>query len=218
MHDLQLTDRILGLMSCKFTSAGQVCIYANRVLVEESVYDSFVEKLLVAVKTNIRLGSPWEDSTTLGPLYSSKGAEKIQRWLKDALGKGAELVTPDTYEEGSAFYPPSVLVGVDRQMDITREEIFGPLVAISTFKTEKEVIQIANDVNSGLAGYIYTENISRLFRVAEALQVGMVGARTGSISAIEQPFGGIKDSGLGREGSRHALEEYTDLKSITIAL
>ena len=103
-------------------------------------------------------------------------------------------------------------------MQISQEEIFGPVVAISTFKTEGEAIKLANNVNSGLAGYIFTENVSRLFRVAEALEVGMVGARTGSISAIEQPFGGIKDSGSGREGSRHALEEYTDLKAITLAL
>jgi succinate-semialdehyde dehydrogenase/glutarate-semialdehyde dehydrogenase len=166
----------------------------------------------------VRLGSPWDEKSTLGPLYARKSAEKIQRLLEDALGKGAVLVTPDTYEKASAFYPPTVLVGVDSSMQITREEIFGPMVAISTFKDEEEAVRLANNADTGLAGYVFTENVSRLFRVAEALQVGMVGAQTGSISAIEQPFGGVKDSGLGREGSRHALEEYTDLKAITLAL
>jgi succinate-semialdehyde dehydrogenase/glutarate-semialdehyde dehydrogenase len=205
-------------VACKFTSAGQVCIYANRVLVHKSIQERFVEKLLVAIQNNVRLGSPWDERSTIGPLYARKGAEKIQRLLKDALGKGAEMCTHATYEEGSAFYPPSVLVGVDTRMQISREEIFGPVVAVSTFETEEEAILLANDVNTGLAGYVFTENVSRLFRVAEALQVGMVGAQTGSISAIEQPFGGVKNSGLGREGSKNALEEYTDLKAITLAL
>jgi succinate-semialdehyde dehydrogenase/glutarate-semialdehyde dehydrogenase len=205
-------------LACKFTSAGQVCIYANLILVDQEIQEQFVEKLLHAVQSNVRLGSPWDDKSTLGPLYARKGAEKIQRLLEDAFEKGAMLLTPDTYEKGSAFYPPSVLVGVNSSMQITREEIFGPVVAISTFKAEEEAIRLANDVDTGLAGYVFTENVSRLFRVAEALQVGMVGAQTGSISAIEQPFGGVKDSGLGREGSRHALEEYTDLKAITLAL
>lgn len=207
-----------ALLACKFASAGQVCIYANRVLVDEAIHESFVAKLLDAIKTNVRLGSPWAEGTTLGPLYSKKGAEKVQKLLEDALEKGARLLTTETYEKGSTFYPPSVVVGVKSSMQVAQEEIFGPLVAISTFRTEDEALQVANDVKSGLAGYVFTENISRLFRVAEALQVGMVGARTGSISAIEQPFGGVKDSGLGREGSRHALEEYTDLKAITLAI
>ncbi|KAJ9611197.1 hypothetical protein H2200_004380 [Cladophialophora chaetospira] len=216
--DADLDVAVKSLLACKFTSAGQVCIYANRVLVEEQIQDQFVSKLLEAITQNIRLGSPWDDKSTLGPLYSVKGAGKIQRLLKDALNKGARLLTPDTYKDGSAFYPPTLLVDTRSEMQITQEEIFGPVVGVSTFKTEDEAIQLANDVNSGLAGYVFTENVSRLFRVAEALQVGMVGARTGSISAVEQPFGGIKDSGLGREGSRHALEEYTDLKAITLAL
>jgi succinate-semialdehyde dehydrogenase/glutarate-semialdehyde dehydrogenase len=205
-------------LACKFTSAGQVCIYANRILVDEEIQGQFVDKLLHGIRSNVRLGSPWDEKSTLGPLYARKGAEKIQRLLEDALGRGAVLVTPDTYEKSSAFYPPTVLVGVDSSMQITREEIFGPVVAISTFKDEEEAVRLANNADTGLAGYVFTENVSRLFRVAEALQVGMVGAQTGSISAIEQPFGGVKDSGLGREGSRHALEEYTDLKAITLAL
>lgn len=174
--------------------------------------------LLESIRKDIRLGSPWDEKFTLGPLYAKKGAEKIQRLLKDALGKGAQLRTPDSYEEGSAFYPPSVLVGVNSTMQITQDEIFGPLIAISAFDTEEEAVRLANGISTGLAGYVFSENVSRLFRVAEALEVGMIGLRTGSISAIEQPFGGIKDSGLGREGSSHALEEYTNLKAITLAL
>lgn len=205
-------------MACKFNSAGQVCIYANRVLLHSKIQEQFVSKLLEVIRKQIVLGSPWDEKCTLGPLYSQKGAAKVQRLLGDALMKGARLATPDTYTEGSAYFPPSVLLDVKSDMQITREEIFGPLVAISTFETEEEAVKLANDTNTGLAGYVFTENLSRLFRVAEALQVGMVGARTGSISAIEQPFGGVKDSGIGREGSRHALEEYTDLKAITLAL
>ncbi|KAJ9629987.1 hypothetical protein H2204_008791 [Knufia peltigerae] len=216
--DADLDQAVESLLACKFTSAGQVCIYANRILLETSIHDQFVSKLLKAIKDNIRLGSPWAETTTLGPLYSAKGAEKIQRLLKDAVGKGAKLVTSDVYEYGSSYYPPSVLIDVKPDMQITREEIFGPLISISTFDTEDEGIMFANNVKSGLAGYVFTENVSRLFRVSEYLEVGMVGARTGSISAIEMPFGGIKDSGLGREGSRHALEEYTELKAITLAL
>lgn len=166
----------------------------------------------------MRLGSPWKEDTTLGPLYAKAGASKIRLLLGDALVNGATLLTPDTYQEGSTYYPPSVLSGVNSTMRVSHEEIFGPLVAISTFDTEEEAISLANAVGTGLAGYVFTGNISCLLRVAEALQAGMVGAQTGSISAIEQPFGGVMDSGLGREGSIHALEEYTNIKAITLAL
>ncbi|RFU72862.1 succinate-semialdehyde dehydrogenase [Trichoderma arundinaceum] len=186
--------------------------------VNSKIQKMFVQKLLEAIRQHVHLGSPWDAKFNLGPLYAKKGAEKVQMLLKDAIKNGAELLTPDTYQEGSAFYPPSVVVGVNSSMQITQEEIFGPLVSISTFETEEDAIKLANDVTTGLAGYVFTENISRLFRVAEALHAGMVGAQTGSISAIEQPFGGIKDSGMGREGSVHAMEEYTELKAITLAL
>ncbi|KIX05600.1 uncharacterized protein Z518_06472 [Rhinocladiella mackenziei CBS 650.93] len=217
-EDAHIESAVNSLMACKFKSAGQVCIYANRVLLHEKIEKQFVDVLLGKIAAEVHLGSPWEESTTLGPLYCNKGAEKIQKLLKDALEKGARLKTQSSYQEGSAFYPPTVLVGAQENMHITQEEIFGPVVAISTFRTEVQALNLANRVGSGLAGYIFTEDISRLFRVAEALEVGMIGARTGTISAIEQPFGGIKDSGLGREGSRHALEEYTDVKAITLAL
>lgn len=207
-----------GLIACKFSSAGQVCIYANRILVDNRVHEKFVDKLLDSMAEKVILGSPWDKRCTLGPLYAAKGAAKVQRLLEDALSKGARLATSGIYQEGSAFYPPSVLLDVKPGMKVTSEEIFGPLVAVSTFETEKEAIRLANDAETGLSGYVFTENLSRLMRVAEALEVGMVGARTGSISAIEQPFGGVKDSGLGREGSVHALEEYTDVKAITLAL
>jgi succinate-semialdehyde dehydrogenase / glutarate-semialdehyde dehydrogenase len=213
-----LTFSVEGLLACKFTSSGQVCIFANRVLVHTKIHDLFVEKLQHSIRQHIRLGSPWDERTTLGPVYARQGAEKVNRLVNDAILKGAECLTSDDYEPGSTYYPAKLLIKVTGIMDISREEIFGPVVAISVFQTEAEAVEIANSANTGLAGYVYTENISRLFRVAEALQVGMVGARTGTISAIEQPFGGIKDSGLGREGSRHALEEYTDLKAITLAL
>ncbi|KIW13348.1 hypothetical protein PV08_08536 [Exophiala spinifera] len=216
--DADLDLAVRGLLACKFTSSGQVCIFANRVLVHTNVHDMFLEKLQHSIQQNIRQGSPWDQHTTLGPLYARQGAEKVDRLVNDAILKGAECLTSGNYEQGSTYYPAKLLIKVTGAMDISKEEIFGPVVAISAFQTEAEAIEIANSANTGLAGYVYTENISRLFRIAEALQVGMVGARTGTISAIEQPFGGIKDSGLGREGSRHALEEYTDLKAITLAL
>ncbi|KAL7904079.1 Aldehyde/histidinol dehydrogenase [Trichoderma velutinum] len=216
--DADLNRAVKELLACKFNSAGQVCISANRVLLAKGIEKDFTEKLLAAITEKVRLGSPWEEDTTLGPLYAKAGASKIRLLLGDALEIGATLLTPDTYQEGSTYYPPSVLSGVTSTMRISREEIFGPLVAISTFDTEEEAICLANAVKTGLAGYVFTENVSRLLRVAEALQAGMVGAQTGSISAIEQPFGGVMDSGLGREGSIHALEEYTDIKAITLAL
>ncbi|KAM0514408.1 hypothetical protein ACHAPE_006701 [Trichoderma viride] len=216
--DADLNLAVKELLDCKFNSAGQVCISANRVLVAKEVEKDFTEKLLVAIRDKVRLGSPWKEDTTLGPLYAKAGASKIRLLLGDALVNGATLLTPDTYQEGSTYYPPSVLSGVNSTMRVSHDEIFGPLVAISTFDTEEEAISLANAVGTGLAGYVFTGNISCLLRVAEALQAGMVGAQTGSISAIEQPFGGVMDSGLGREGSIHALEEYTNIKAITLAL
>uniref|UniRef100_A0A8H7K9M3 Aldehyde dehydrogenase domain-containing protein n=1 Tax=Bionectria ochroleuca TaxID=29856 RepID=A0A8H7K9M3_BIOOC len=216
--DADLDLAVRELIACKFNSSGQVCIYANRVLVHSGIEKAFTDRLLVAIQERVRLGSPWDDKVTLGPLYAKAGADKIEALRSDALAKGASLHTPDVYEDGSTYYPPTVMTRITQEMRISHEEIFGPLVAISTFDKEEEAVSLANSVDTGLAGYVFTQNISRLFRVAEELQAGMVGAQTGSISAIEQPFGGVRDSGMGREGSIHALEEYTDVKSITLAL
>ena len=158
----------------------------------------------------------WDPKVNFGPLYGIRGLEKVERLVSDAVSKGAEVSLGGEAIAGSLVYKPTVLTKVTPTMDLWHEEIFAPVAALSTFETEDEAISIANDTMGGLAAYVYTENISRTWRLMEALEVGMVGCGTGSISAYEQPFGGIKDSGFGREGSSHALEEYTELKAMTI--
>lgn len=162
----------------------------------------------------------WDPKTNFGPLYCTKAVEKVARHVDDAVAHGAKIVVGGHVDEslGPNFFLPTVLTGSTQDMLFTKEETFGPFAALIPFKTEEEVLEIANSTESGLAGYFYTEDISRMFRVAEALEVGMVGCRVGLVSACEQPFGGIKDSGIGREGSQLALDDYLDVKSITIGV
>lgn len=160
----------------------------------------------------------WNHTVNFGPLYSIKGIKKVLEHIEDAKARGASIVLGGTADTslGPNYFPPTILAGVNVNSTICQEETFGPVAAIISFSTEVEVITLANDVDVGLAGYFYTENIARLWRVAEALEVGMVGCGVGLISACEQPFGGIKESGIGREGSKYALDEYLNIKSITM--
>jgi succinate-semialdehyde dehydrogenase/glutarate-semialdehyde dehydrogenase len=218
-EDADLEKAVEGCVSSKFRSSGQTCICANRVFVHEDVIDKFAELLKKRVGEVIKVGGVWDKAANFGPLYAGKGVEKVVRHVEDAKGKGAKVVLGGELDKqyGPNFYPPTILTGVSRESVFLQEETFGPVAALVPFKTEEEVIGMANDVDVGLAGYFYTENIGRLWRVAEALEVGMVGARVGLISACEQPFGGIKESGVGgREGSRWALDEYLNIKSITV--
>jgi succinate-semialdehyde dehydrogenase / glutarate-semialdehyde dehydrogenase len=210
----------VGLISSKFRSSGQTCVCANRIFVHESLISSFAELLQSRLKETFILGSVWDAKTNFGPLYCTKAVEKVSRHVDDAVSHGAKVLVGGKVDEslGPNFYLPTVLTDVSPDMLFAREETFGPLAALIPFQTEDEVIEMANSTESGLAGYFYTESISRVWRVSEALEVGMIGCRVGLISACEQPFGGIKESGIGREGSRFALDDYVDIKSITIGV
>ncbi|KFX92675.1 hypothetical protein V490_05252 [Pseudogymnoascus sp. VKM F-3557] len=219
-EDAKLEAAVNGLIVSKFRSSGQTCVCANRIFVHESLISAFAARLESRLKEVFTLGSVWDPKTNFGPLYCTKAVEKVARHVDEAVAHGAKIVVGGHVDEslGPNFFVPTVLTGSTQDMLFTKEETFGPFAALIPFKTEEEVVEIANSTESGLAGYFYTEDISRMFRVAEALEVGMVGCRVGLVSACEQPFGGIKDSGIGREGSKLALDDYLDVKSITIGV
>jgi succinate-semialdehyde dehydrogenase/glutarate-semialdehyde dehydrogenase len=211
---------IKGLISSKFRSSGQTCVCANRIFIHSSLLSAFAELLKSRLEETFTHGSVWDLKTNFGPLYSPKAVEKVHRHVKDAIDHGAQLLTGGYVNEslGPNSYMPTVVTGGKLNSLFASEETFGPLAVLIPFETENEVVEMANSTESGLAGYFYTEDISRLWRVSEALEMGMIGCRVGLISACEQPFGGIKESGVGREGSRYALDDYLDIKSITIGV
>jgi succinate-semialdehyde dehydrogenase/glutarate-semialdehyde dehydrogenase len=218
-QDADLAKAAEGCVASKFRSSGQTCVCANRIFVHKDVIENFAEVLKQTVTKSIKTGHVWDKAVNFGPLYAGKGLEKVLRHVDDAKSKGAKVVLGGKGDSqyGPNFYPPTIMTGQSNDAAFLKEETFGPIAALVPFETEEEVIEMANDVDVGLAGYFYTEDIGRLWRVSEALQVGMVGARVGLISACEQPFGGIKESGVGgREGSRWALDEYLNVKSVTI--
>lgn len=181
--------------------------------------DDFVAAVKKAIDSTFVYGSVWDRKVNFGPLYSNRGISKVREHLKDSLSKGAELCHGGEAENrGPNFFLPSIVKKTSSDMRFMTDETFGPLAFFVAFDTEEEALQMANDTEFGLAGYFYTENISRLWRVAEALKVGMVGARVGLVSAAEMPFGGVQESGLGREGGIDALNEFLDIKSITIGI
>ncbi|OCT51761.1 putative succinate-semialdehyde dehydrogenase [Cladophialophora carrionii] len=207
----------------KFRSSGQTCVCANRIFVHSSVLDEFAKILAQKVKATFRYGSVWDAKVNFGPLYSPKALEKIEAQKEDAIAQGGEIHVAvaddvDTGALGPNFHPPTIVTKAKTTMRFMKEETFGPLAFLVPFDTDEEVIQMANDVDAGLAAYFYTRDITRLWKVSEALETGMVGVRVGLISACEQPFGGIKTSGVGREGGKEALDEYTEIKSITVGI
>ncbi|KAL3461034.1 aldehyde dehydrogenase domain-containing protein [Aspergillus heterothallicus] len=216
--DADLNKAVEGIMACKFRLSGQTCVCANRVYVQAGIHDGLVEALVERVKGDLRLGPGKGKETTLGPLISGRAAEKVRSHVEDAVAKGGKVLTGGRVarELGQAFFEPTVMVDVRPDSLCMREETFGPLLPIVKFETESEALALANGVAVGLAGYIFTENISRCTRVSEALEVGMVGINTGKISDPAVPFGGVKESGLGREGSSLGIHEYLAVKSITI--
>ncbi|KAL3428679.1 aldehyde dehydrogenase domain-containing protein [Aspergillus tetrazonus] len=216
-EDADLELAVAGAIVCKFRSSGQTCVCANRILVHERVKDSFIAMLVEKVKA-LQLGRGIDDATTQGPLVNAAAVRKVAEHVEDALSKGATLHTggkPPSNLPGF-FYEPTVLSGVTTDMAVASEETFGPLAAIFTFSSEQEAVQLANATEYGLAGYFFTANIGKVMRVAHKLQCGMVGVNTGLISAAESPFGGVKESGVGREGSKYGLHEYQNIKSVTI--
>jgi len=215
--DADLDAAVQGAMLSKFRNAGQTCVCANRILVQADVYDAFASKLAAAM-AKLQVGDGSLDGVSTGPLIDENAVAKVEEHINDALSKGAVLLAGGTrHELGGTFFTPTLLGDVTSSMKIAREETFGPVAPLFKFATEDEAIQMANDSEFGLASYFYTQNLARSFRVAEALECGMVGINTGMISNEVGPFGGIKQSGLGREGSKYGIEEYLEVKYLCIA-
>ena len=212
--DADIDSAVEGAMISKYRNAGQTCVCANRFYVQESVYEKFVEKFAAKAKA-IRVGNGFEPGVQQGPMIDEQALEKIELHVSDALSKGAKLVTGGQ-REGERAYQPTVLSHVTGEMRCAREETFGPVAPVFSFKTEEEAIALANNTEFGLASYFYSRDIGRIFRVGEALEYGIVGINTGLISTAEAPFGGIKQSGLGREGSHHGIEDYVEIKYLCL--
>jgi succinate-semialdehyde dehydrogenase/glutarate-semialdehyde dehydrogenase len=210
--DADIEEAVKGAITSKFRNAGQTCVCTNRVLVQSKVYDEFSEKLTAAVK-ELQLGDGLQEDVNIGPLINSGAADFVQELVDDAQQGGAQIALGGNKSDlGVCFYPPTVVTGVDANMRIAKEEIFGPVAPLIRFESEDEAIQIANDTEVGLASYIYTRDIGRVWRVSEALEYGMVGINEGIISNEMAPFGGVKQSGMGREGSKYGIEDYLEIK------
>ena len=212
--DADLDSAAEGALASKYRNAGQTCVCANRLYVQEGVYDAFIAKL--AEKTrSIKVGNGFEAGVNQGPLIDDTALEKVERHVADALAKGAKLVTGGK-KLGDRFYEPTVLADANSEMLCSREETFGPVAPVFKFATEAEAVALANATEFGLASYFYSRDIGRIFRVGEALEYGMVGINTGLISVAEVPFGGVKQSGLGREGSHQGMEDYVETKYLCL--
>ena len=214
--DADLDAAVLGAMASKYRNTGQTCVCANRLLVQDGVYDAFVAKLIEATK-KMRVGNGLEGPTEQGPLIDGKAVEKVEEHIADALAKGAKLALGGKrHALGGTYFEPTILTGVTPAMKVAREETFGPVAPVFRFKTEAEAVQMANDTEFGLAAYFYTRDLARSWRVAEALEYGIVGLNTGIVSCEEAPFGGWKESGVGREGSKYGILDYTELKYLCL--
>ncbi|PZP21582.1 NADP-dependent succinate-semialdehyde dehydrogenase [Pseudomonas kuykendallii] len=212
--DADLDAAVEGAMISKYRNAGQTCVCANRIYVQAGVYDAFAEKLAAAV-SRLVVGDGTREGVTTGPLIDANAVAKVQRHLADATAKGARILAGGKALGGN-FFEPTILTGVTAQMDVAREETFGPLAPLFRFDDEADVVRLANDTEFGLAAYFYARDLSRVFRVAESLEYGMVGINTGLISTEVAPFGGMKSSGLGREGSKYGLDEYLEIKYLCL--
>ena len=217
-EDADIDAAVIGAISSKFRNSGQTCVCANRFYVHKKVQDQFVEKFAKSV-TAIKVGNGMEPGITQGPLIEAAALEKVEKHVADAISKGAKLVTGGKRSIASKnFYEPTILSNVNNQMLITYEETFGPVAPIIPFETDEEVIALANNSQFGLASYFYSRDIGRIWKVAEALEYGMVGVNTGIISNEVAPFGGVKQSGLGREGSVYGMDEYLEMKYVCVGL
>ena len=214
--DADVDAAVAGAVASKYRNTGQTCVCTNRFLVQGGIYDSFARKLAAASQA-LKVGSGLDEGVVQGPLINQAALEKVEELVADATAKGAEImVGGQRHELGGLWYQPTVLTGIDPAMDLTRQEIFGPVSALMRFDTEEEAIALANNTEFGLAAYLYSRDMARIWRVSEALEYGMVGINTGLISTEVAPFGGVKHSGLGREGSRHGLEDYMELKYLAL--
>ncbi len=215
-EDADLDAAVAGAIASKYRNTGQTCVCANRLLVQESVYDAFTQKLVAAV-SKLRVGDGLAGATDLGPLIDAAALKKVEEHVADATSKGAKVAAGGhRHALGRTFFEPTVLTGVTTAMMVAREETFGPVAACFRFTSEKEAIAMANDTEYGLAAYLYTRDLARSWRVAEALECGIVGLNTGIISTEVAPFGGVKESGTGREGSKYGLLDYTEIKYVCV--
>jgi succinate-semialdehyde dehydrogenase/glutarate-semialdehyde dehydrogenase len=210
--DADLDRAVAGAMASKYRNAGQTCVCANRIYVQDGIYDRFAEKLAAEVK-KMKVGAGTEDGVSTGPLINKAAVEKVEEHVADALKHGATVVLGGRrHSRGGNFFEPTILANVTQQMMVAREETFGPVAPLFKFKTEADVIAMANDTPFGLAAYFYARDVGRVWRVAEALECGIIGINEGIISNEVAPFGGYKQSGLGREGSHHGVEEFLETK------
>ncbi len=214
--DADLDAAVEGVMASKYRNSGQTCVCANRIYVQDGVYDAFADKLSVAVR-KLKVGNGLEEGVNQGPLIDMAAVEKVEEHIRDALNQGARLVVGgERHPLGGSFFQPTVLINVTSEMKVANEETFGPVAPLFRFKTDDQALELANATEFGLASYFYSRDIGRIWRVAEGLESGMVGINTGIISTEIAPFGGVKESGVGREGSRHGIEEYLEMKYLCI--
>jgi succinate-semialdehyde dehydrogenase/glutarate-semialdehyde dehydrogenase len=215
-EDADIEAAVKGAIACKYRNAGQTCVCANRILVQETIHDRFAAALKIAVE-KMKVGNGMEEGVSQGPLINPAAVEKVEAHVADALAKGGYLITGGhRHALGGNFYQPTIIGNVPRSADIFREETFGPVAPLFRFRTEDEAIDMANDTEFGLAAYFYTKDVGRVFRVAEALEYGIVGINEGIISTELAPFGGVKSSGLGREGSKYGIEDYLEIKYLAL--
>ncbi|MBM7324682.1 NAD-dependent succinate-semialdehyde dehydrogenase [Agrobacterium sp. S2] len=216
--DADVDAAVEGAIAAKFRNAGQTCVCANRIYVQAGIYDEFAEKLAKRV-AKLAVGDGFAPDSEIGPLIDGNAIKKVREHVEDAVSRGAKIAVGGSLgEQGDQFFNPTVLLGVTSKMKVAKEETFGPLAPLFMFQTEEEVVAMANDTEFGLAGYFYSRDIGRIFRVAEDLETGMVGVNTGLISSELAPFGGVKQSGLGREGSKYGADDYIDLKYICLSV
>jgi succinate-semialdehyde dehydrogenase/glutarate-semialdehyde dehydrogenase len=214
--DADLDAAVQGAIASKYRNTGQTCVCANRLLVQEGVYEEFARKLAEAVG-KLRVGDGLKGATDQGPLIDANAVAKVEEHVADAVAKGAKILTGGKrHALGGTFFEPTILTGVTPQMAVAREETFGPVAPLFKFKTEAEAIAMANDTEFGLAAYVYTRDLARSWRVCEAIEYGIVGLNTGIISTEVAPFGGVKESGSGREGSKYGILDYTELKYVCV--
>jgi succinate-semialdehyde dehydrogenase/glutarate-semialdehyde dehydrogenase len=213
----ELDAAVAGTVMCKYRNSGQTCISANRIFVQAGIYDEYLGKL-VEVVTNLTVGPGTDPEVAVGPLIDDTGLAKVRRHVENAVEGGAELVLGGKpHVLGRTFFEPTVLVGVEPQMAMSSEETFGPVAGIARFATEEEAVRAANDTPYGLAAYFYSRDVGRIWRVSEALDYGIVGINTGFISTEVAPFGGMKESGIGREGSKYGIDDWLELKYLAMA-
>jgi succinate-semialdehyde dehydrogenase/glutarate-semialdehyde dehydrogenase len=215
--DAQVDAAVAGTILCKYRNSGQTCISANRILVQDDIYDAYLERLVEAV-TKLKVGAGTEPGVNVGPLIDDAGFAKVQRHVENALEGGAELLAGgQPHELGRTFFEPTVLVNVEPDMAMSSEETFGPVAGIARFSSEEDAVRAANDTPYGLAAYFYSRDVGRVWRVSEALDYGIVGINTGFISTEVAPFGGMKESGIGREGSKYGIDDWVELKYLATA-